>query len=93
MNRELVFALATDSTSFWRSGGKKNSTCINMAEAVAENLTQKKRVFNMESTNLMAINGGDVGKWNSAVDGTGQDWSLCGLLMATHGIPSVTMRR
>ena len=66
VNRELVFTLATDSTFFGRSGGKKNSTCINMAEAVAGSLAQKKKVFNMESTSLMAINGGDVGKWNSA---------------------------
>ena len=37
-----------------------------MAEAAAENLVQKKKVLNMDSTNMMAISGGGVGKWNSA---------------------------
>ena len=43
--RELTFTLATGSTLLWRSGGKKSSTCINMAKEVAENLTLKKKVF------------------------------------------------
>ena len=63
--RELTFTLATDSTFYWKQGGKSNSSHINMAERIANGLTQEGMTFDMRSTDLMAINGNDVGKWTS----------------------------
>ena len=66
-DRELVFTLAADSTFFWRSGGKKSSLRINMAEPIANNLTQAQTAFKEESTSIVAIDCGDMGLWAKGV--------------------------
>ena len=61
-----MFALATDSTFFWKQGGRGNVSHTNMAERVAHALTLQGKTFDMRSADLMAINGGDVSQWTSA---------------------------
>ena len=63
--RALTFTLATDSYFYWKPGGKSNTSRISMAEKIAVALTQEGKKFDVGSADLMAINGGDVGKWTS----------------------------
>ena len=43
VGRELTFALATDSTFVWKSGGAKNISHISMADKIAADLAQTQK--------------------------------------------------